>query len=232
MVRSREHSKRAFDLINRVSEYERAEIAAYHYLATGELDNAIDAYQLGIRSYPRIWGFHNELSMTYVDLRRFEDGLKEGLEAGRLLANVEPPYRRQLDAHISLDRTDEAKQLAQKIRALGIDGARIHERFLEIAHLDDDQTAIARETQWFAGKPEEYISLEFQAADRNIHGQRRESHKLYGRPAKAALRQGLLNVAAEFDEVDALADAFSGDCHTAHRLGRPALALALCGDTA
>lgn len=232
MVRSREYSKRAFSLTDRVSEYERAEIAAYHYLATGELDNAIDAYQLGIRSYPRIWGFHNELSMTYIDLGRYEDGLKEGLEASRLQVNVEPPYRRQLDAYICLDRLDEAKQLAQKVRALGIDGARIHQRFLEMAYVEEDQTAIARETQWFAGKPEEYISLELQAANRNVHGQRRESHKLYRRAAETALRRGLRNVAAEFDEADAAADALAGNCHTAHSLGRPAVALALCGDTA
>jgi hypothetical protein len=38
-------------------------------LATGELDQAIDAYQLGIRNYPRHWGFHNSLATIYIDLR-------------------------------------------------------------------------------------------------------------------------------------------------------------------
>ena len=109
----------AFALIDRVSEYERDQIAAnYYHETTGELDKAIHAYQLGMRNYPRWWGFHNNLSVVYIDLGRYEDGLKEGLEAARLQANVEPPYRRQLDAYICLDRLPEAKQLAQKLRAM------------------------------------------------------------------------------------------------------------------
>ena len=183
---------------------------AYYYRATGELDKAIDAYQLGIRNYPRYWGFHNNLSIIYIDLGQYEEGLKEGLEAARLQPNVEPPYRRQLDAYICLDRLPEARQLAEKLRAQGLDGARIHQRFLEMAYIEDDQAAIAREIQWFAGKPEEYLSLGLQAANRNVHGQRRESHKLFQRAAETALRRGLRNAASEFEEADARADALVG----------------------
>src|SRR5881397_669793 len=78
---------------------------------------------------------------------------------------------------------------------LGIDGARIHQRFLEIAYVEGDPAATAREIQWFAGKPEEYLSLGLQAADRNVHGRRGESHKLYQRAAETALRRGLRSAA-------------------------------------
>ena len=56
--------------------------------------------------------------------------------------------------------------------------------------------------------------------------------KLYQRAAETALRRGLRDVAADFEEADARADALSGNCETARRLGRPALALAMCGDAA
>ena len=56
--------------------------------------------------------------------------------------------------------------------------------------------------------------------------------KLYKRAAETALRRGLRNVAADFEEADARADALSGNCQTVRRLGRPALALAMCGDAA
>jgi tetratricopeptide (TPR) repeat protein len=232
IARDREYSKQAFGLIAHVSEYERELIAVQHYDATGQLDKAIDAWQLGIRNYPRQWGFHNELSDAYIELGRYDDGLKEGLEAARLQASVEQPWRRQLDALICLDRLPEARQLAQKLRAQGIDGARIHQRFLEMAYVEDDQPAIAREIQWFAGRPEEYISFGLQAASRNVHGQRRESHRFYQRAAETALRRGLRNGAAEFEEADARADALAGNCETTRRLGRPTLALAMCGDAA
>ena len=232
-ARSREYLKQAFRLIDRVSEYERDYISAeYYYLVTGELDKAIDAWRLSIRNYPRSEIFHNELSIIYIDLGQYEEGLKEGLEAARLQANVEPPYRRQLDAYMCLDRLPEARELAEKLRAQGLGGARIHQRFLEMAYVEGDQAAIGREIQWFAGKPEEYLSFGLQAANRNVHGQRRESHKLYQRAAETALRRGLRNAASEFEEADARADALSGNCQTVRRLGRPALALAMCGDAA
>jgi len=69
-----------------------------YYKAAGETDKAIDAFQLGVRNFPREWDFHNNLSELYIDLGQYEEGLKEGVEAARLQARVEPPYRRQLDA--------------------------------------------------------------------------------------------------------------------------------------
>jgi len=230
--RSREYMRKAFGLIDRVSEFERDLITAEYYSFDGQSDKAIDAYRLGIRNYPRFWGFHNNLSAEYIDLGQFEEGLKEGQEAAGLQANVELPYRRLLDAYMCLDRLAEAKQLAEKLRAQELGGARIHQRFLEMAYVEGDDAAAAREIQWFAGKPAEYLSFALQAANQNALGQRRESSKLYRRAAETALRHGLRNAAAQFEEADAHADALSGNCVTVHRLGRPALALAMCGDEA
>ena len=232
MARRREYSDQAFRLVDRVSDYERDLIAPFHYVATDELDKAIAGYQLGIRDYPRYWGLHNNLSTIYIDLGQYEDGLREGQEAARLQPNAEPAYRRQLDGYICLDRLPDAKQLAVKLRVQGIDRSRIHQRFLEMAYVEDDRAAIDKEVQWFAGKAEEYLSFGLQAAYANVRGRRRESHKLFQRAAETALRRGLRSVASDFEEADARADALSGNCQTARRLGRPALALAICGDAA
>jgi tetratricopeptide (TPR) repeat protein/predicted Ser/Thr protein kinase len=230
--RSREYVAKSFALIDRVSEFERDSIAAHYYSFNGESDKAIDAFRLASRNYPRDWGFHNNLSESLINIGQFEEGLKEGQEALRLQPRLEPPYRRLLDAYMCLDRLGEAKELAPKARALGVDGARIHQRFLEMAYVEGDQAAAARETQWYAGKPEEYLSFGLQAANLNVLGRRRESSKMYQRAAETALRQGLPNVAAELEGADARADALLGNCRTARHLGRPALALAMCGDTA
>jgi len=232
MERSAEDAKRAFSLVDHVSETERTDITAYYYRFTGELDKEIDAWQLSGRNYPRNWGPHNQLSLTYIDMGQFEEGLKEGQESGRLEPHVEPPWRRQLDALICLNRVPEAGALAAKIRALGIDGSRIHQRFLELAYLQDDYPSIAREIEWFSGKPEEYLSFGLQAAYLNLHGRRRESSEEYQRAAETARRQGLRYVADDFEEADARADALAGNCQSTRRLGRPALALAMCGETA
>ena len=230
--REAEYSSRAFALIDRVSERERYSIAAGYYQSAQELNKAIDTYRLGIGNYPREWTLHNNLSENLNNMGQFEEGLKEGQVAVELLPSVEPGYRRVMDACMCLGRIDEAKKVAEQVRSLGIDGARIHQRFLEIAYIEDDSTAAAKEMQWFAGKPEEYFSFALQAAYLNVHGQRRESSKLYRRAADTALRRGFTDVAAGFEEADARADALVGNCGTARRLGRPALALAMCGDAA
>jgi eukaryotic-like serine/threonine-protein kinase len=232
VARDGEYTQKAFGLIDRVSEFERDLIAATFYSYNGQSEKAIEAYRLGIENYPRFWGFQNDLSAEYIALGQFEEGLKEGQEATRLQANVEPPYRRQLDAYLCLDRLAEAKQLAEKLRVQGLGGARIHQRFLEIAYVEGDDAAATREIQWFEGKPVEYLSFGLQAANQNALGKRRESSKLYQRAADTALRHGLRNAAAEFEEADARADALLGTCQTVRRLGRPALALAMCGDAA
>jgi len=231
-AKTREYAKKAFALIDHVSEWERDSIAAVYYANTGESDKENDFHRLGIRNYPRFWGFHNDLSESLIYLGQYKEGLREGLEATDLEPNVEPPYRRQLDAYICLDRISEAKQLANKLREREYGGARIHQRFLELAYVEDDQAAISREVQWFSGKPEEYLSLGLQAAYLNLHGQRRASHDLYQRAAGMVERLGLRNAASDFEEADARADALSGNCLTVRRLGRPALALAICGEAA
>jgi tetratricopeptide (TPR) repeat protein len=146
--RSREYLQKAFARLDRVSEYERIEMTGHYYEYNGEADKAVDAYRLAIRNYPRDWGFQNDLSEQLINLSQFEEGLKAGQEALRLLPQTEPAYRRLLDAYMCLDRLSDAKELAPKVRALGIDGARIHQRFLEMAYIEGDQAA-ATEIQWY-----------------------------------------------------------------------------------
>ena len=224
------YKRKAFTLINRVSEFERVHIAGGYYESTGELDKAIDVYRLGSENYPRLWNFPNFISENYINLGDFEQGLKQGQLASQLQPDAEHPYRRILDAYMGLDRLDEASKVAQQLQATSMGGARIHQRFLEMAYLQEDLAAANREIQWYAGKPEEYLSFGLQAAYRNVLGQRAESSKLYKRAAEAAQRLGLHDAAAGFEEADARADVLSGNCNTARHLGRPALALALCGD--
>ncbi len=86
-------------------------------------------------------------------------------------------------------------------------------------------------TRWLAGKPEDYLSLGLQAAYRNVLGQRLES-SIVPASRRDSVATGAPNVAADLEDANARADALSGNCETVRRLGRPALALALCGDAA
>ncbi len=82
----------------------------------------------------------------------------------------------------------KAKKTAESVRMRGIDGARIHQRFLKIAYIEGNQAAAARETKWYPGKPEEYISFNLRGDNRDVFGRRGESGKWYKRATEAALR--------------------------------------------
>jgi eukaryotic-like serine/threonine-protein kinase len=229
--RSTEFQRKAFALIDRVSEFERLFMSArYYWQVTGELDKAIDAYRVTARSYPRYWGNHSELSVLYRSIGQFEQAVEESRIAVRLEPRVEPAHRNLVRAYIALDRRGDAKEALAKARALRFDGSRLHQRSLEIAYIEGDQAAAEREIQWYAGKPEEYMSLGMQAAYAETLGQRREASKLYQGAAEMARRRGLKDAAADFEDADALAGAVVGNCQPVRRAGRPALALALCGD--
>lgn len=75
---------------------------------------------------------------------RFEEGLKQAQEALQLPHDSEAPYRRMLDAYICTDRLAEAHQTAEAVRTQGIDGSRIHQRFLEMGYVEGDKAAIDR----------------------------------------------------------------------------------------
>ena len=231
--RSNEFQTKAFALCDRVSEFERQFILGrYLWMVAGDLDRAIDVYGVTARSYPRYWGEHSELSVLYRSMGEFEKALAESQEAVRLEQRVEPAYRNLASAYIVLDRLGEAKDVLAQARARQFDGSRLHQRFLEIAQIEGDQPGAEREIQWYAGKPEEYISFGLQAANADVLGRRGEASQLYRRAAETALRRGFHNTAAEFEEADSQADALLGNCQNVRRAGRAALAAAMCGDAA
>ena len=233
IAHSNEYQGKAFALIDRVSEFERLFISArYYWRVNGELDKAIDAYRTAMRSYPRSWWAPSELGFLYNSMGEFEKAIDAGREAIRLEPRVEPPYRNLATSYINLDRPGEAKEVLAKAREQHFDGSRLHQRFLEIAFVEGDQPAVESEIQWYAGKPEEYLSFGLQAAYADALGRRGEAGKLYRQAADMALRRGLKDAAADFEDADARAGAFVGDCQPARRAGRPAIALAMCGDAA
>jgi tetratricopeptide (TPR) repeat protein len=100
-----------------------------------------------------------------------------------------------------------------------------------MAFAESDRAAAEKEITWFAGRPEEYLSFGLQAKNADSLGQRREARDLYRRASEIALRRNLSSVASDFSASDAIADALVGNCQSVRRLGRPALGLALCGDS-
>ena len=233
IAKRNEYQRKAFALADRVSEFERLLISGrYHEQIAGELDKSIEFYQRLRRTYPRSWHGPGQLELIYNSTGEYEKAVEEGLTAIRNDPRVEPPYRNLATAYIGLNQLADAKAILAQARAQHLDGSRLHQRVLEIAYAEGDQVAAGREVQWYAGRPDEYIGLALEAANADATGRREEAGKLYRRAAAMALQRGLREGGLELEDLDARAEALYGDCQRVRRAGRPALALALCGETA
>ncbi len=241
-----EYRKKALSLVDRVSERERLAISAGYYRQTGELNKAIELYQVLARAYPRWYQAHNELGVIYWSTGEWEKALAEYQEAARLEPRTSYPQSNQISVYRALERYDEAKAVGEKLAALKLDSPLSHVSLLEVAYVQGDQAAAERQLQWLAGKQEEYRGIQAQASDASAHGQYRRAMGLLERGVEMVRGKNLAGMAARFQSVEAAGLALQGNCAAARAKARDAnlpdpspgdtlqraRPLAMCGDAA
>jgi DNA-binding winged helix-turn-helix (wHTH) protein/tetratricopeptide (TPR) repeat protein len=219
---------KAFALVDRVSERERLYISGhYYYWVKRDMDKALDAYQVAVRTYPRFAPPYNGLFSVHASRGEYQKALEAEQEALRLEPRNLVFISNLMGTYLALDRLDDAKAVAGKTLAQKPDQPMIHNQLLYIADIQDDRAAQEKEIQWFSGKREEYLRPTVQALDAVVHGQRREAKQLYQRAAELARLQGLTDFRP--GPSYAVIDALMGDCERA-RKEKSNPALVLCGD--
>jgi tetratricopeptide (TPR) repeat protein len=187
--RAGESLKKAFALSERASEYARLQIQAlYEGIVRHDSNKALAAAQLLVQSYPRSGAAHYVLGNTYESLGRNEQALLEYEIAARSPAYVAP----LVATYIGFKRFDEAR-----VAAKTADDPAIHRNLLRLAYLEGEPAAAAKEIQWFAGKPEEHLSLMEQARNALRHGDNKQAAALAARATALASQHNLQGVADE-----------------------------------
>ena len=171
--------QKAYDLRDRVSERERLYIAEKYYAyVTGEIDKTIETLQTWARLYPDDFIPHNNLSINYKILGRYEESLKEALEAVRLSPNTSERQGKPDVAVLSrLGRFDEAEQAAREMQRINPDSLSAHFSNYFFGFLRRDQAAMDREVQWARGKPEEAQMTSLLAATAMYFGKLKEAEE-------------------------------------------------------
>ena len=148
--------EKAYELRDRVSEREQLYITEkYFTYITGEIDKTIETHQTWIRLYPDDFIPHNNLSINYMLIGRYEDALKEALEAVRLSPNNINAKDNLVDSFIALGRFDEAEQAEREAQKINPDSFSAHANNYFFAFMRHDQAAMDREAEWAKGRPEE-----------------------------------------------------------------------------
>jgi serine/threonine protein kinase/tetratricopeptide (TPR) repeat protein len=213
---AKEYVQKAYELRDRVSERERMYITEKYYTyVTGETDKTIETLQTWSRLYPNDFIPHNNLSLNYKLLGRYEEAMKEGLEAVRLSPNTISARENLLASFVGLGRFDEAEQVAREMERINPDSLSAHFPKYLLAFMRNDQAGMDRELAWAKGKPEEAEVIGTLASVAMYYGKWKEAQQLEQRAEemfkaqgrKENVAQGLLSLAIDLVYLEKCADA-------------------------
>ncbi|MGH9503776.1 MAG: protein kinase domain-containing protein [Terriglobales bacterium] len=221
-----ESTKQAFERRERGSELEKLYISSHYYeIVTGEIDKAIETYQLWKRTYPRDSIPPNNLAVEYSWAGKFDQALVEAQDTIRLDPNSTFSYGVVGGAYIGLNRFAEAKAIRQKELSLQLGGMNDHADLYMLAFLEGDQAAMQHEVDWAKGKPDEFVMLEATAEVAASGGKMRRARELYQPAAENAQQAKLTDNVAGILSRQARTEAEAGDAAQARESVRAALAL-------
>ncbi len=223
-----EYTKKAFELRDRVSEREKLYIASHYYdSVTGEIDKAIETYEVWTRTYSRDWLAYCNLAFAYDGIGEYEKAVEAAREALRLSPGSSFPYEILAQALLHLNRFRDAEAICEKAIAEKWDSPYIHVALYAIAFVDGDKAAVLRESEWATGKPgSQHLMLHVQALAAAASGHLRKARELFDRAVEEAQRSGLKEYAASVVAREALTEAEFGDYRQARERAAAALAMA------
>jgi tetratricopeptide (TPR) repeat protein len=196
---SREYTKKAFLLADRVSRKEKFYILSWYYdNVNGEADKAIETDQLWAQTYARDWYPHNHLAYFYRQTGQFDNSIREAKEALRLETNYVMPYSNLAFAYMDLNRFDEAKAMIAQEISRGMEPEYLHWILFEIAFIQKDEAGMKKEVEWARGRPEESSMRNLEAIATVATGRVRKARELTQQAVGLAQSHGLNEEAAGY----------------------------------
>jgi eukaryotic-like serine/threonine-protein kinase len=223
--RAREHFSKAFQLRDHVSEWEKLAITADYYLnVTGELDKATESYQQWIERYPRDDGPYSTLGIVYALQGQYQKASEITSQALRLAPSF-GSYGNLAIYALALQRFDEGQRVIHNAQAEEIDGFEFRTALYALAFLGADSAAMAKELNWFAGKPEENVGLALASDTQAYRGHLRLAQELTRRAVESAINADSKESAAVWLANAALRQAAFGNAAEARKAAAKALTL-------
>jgi Flp pilus assembly protein TadD len=212
-----ENIKKAYDLRDRVSEWERFYISSHYQMAvTGDLQSAKQICRLWSQTYPR--DPTPVANLGFIDglLGQVEPGVASARQALDLASNNALNYGNLAEGYVAAGRLDEAQVILDQAHSRQLDSPLLHAMAYQIAFLQGDQTGMARETNWAMGKPGvEDFFLYFLSDTAAYAGELAKADELTGRAIASAQHAGNKEGAAAYAAEAALRLAIFGDASRA-----------------
>jgi len=172
--------QKAFDLSEQVSEKEKLYIRAHYYADDQkDLERGIKEYQLWAETYPRDWGPWLDIAKAYTQLGQYAPAIAAAQQALRLDSTRGINYTVLAQAYMCENRFAEAKSTALQAIKIGRDSYNLHAILFQLAFVDHDQSAMAREIVWSQGRPSAWYSQQFQALAAASLGEYKHAEELF-----------------------------------------------------
>ena len=221
-----ENATKAYELRDRVSEHERYRISTtYYHTVTGELEKAIEEYELWSKSYPRDDTPHLNLGVIYQQLGQYDKAVVETKEALRLKPTT-TGYGNLAFEYIALDRLDDAEKILREAQAKGFDGLDIRGNLYLLAFRRGDSKGMEQQLAWAAGRAgDEDAMLSGQADTDAYYGRLSRARDYSRRAVESAVRAGSKETAALWRASAGLREAEFGNMAAARENADAALSL-------
>jgi len=222
-----ENIRKAYELRDRVSERERLYISATYYTTvTGELERAVQEYELWIQEYPRDEEAHNDLAVAYDSLGQREEATGEYRQAlaltpgdGVILTNLAQDY-------VDLNRLDESKATIDQAISRKLEYPGLHEVLYTLAFLQNDSAGMQQQLAWATGKPgAEDVALMQQSDTEAYHGRLQKAREFTRQAMESAKRSDAKEMAAFYEARGAIREGLVGNRAQAHQEAVDALTL-------
>jgi serine/threonine protein kinase/Tfp pilus assembly protein PilF len=220
-----ENLQKAYDLRDKVSEREKFRIsAAYYLLVTGELEKAIQTYEVWTQTYPLNSEPFGNLGVDYTYLGQYEKAVTASLEDLRLNPGSAAAYTNLVSLYPAVNRLDEADGKYQQAVAHKVDNPFLHGNRFGAAFLENDTTEMQRQVAASSGKPGEDVLLSFESDAEAFYGRLTNARRLSQRAIDSALANDSKETAAAWQMNAALREAEFNNTSRSHQQIASALA--------
>jgi tetratricopeptide (TPR) repeat protein len=204
--------QKAYDLRDKVSERERFRISGtYYLLATGELEKAIQTYEMWAKTYPRNGEPYGNLGVDYTYLGQYERAATASLEDLRINPGSAVAFINLVGLYAALDRLEDAKTKYKEAIEHKVANPILYGNRYGVAFLENDTSEMKRQVAAASGKPGEDILLSFESDTEAFYGRLEGARELSKRAVDSARRNGSIETAAAWQMDAALREAEFGD---------------------
>ncbi len=134
------YTRRAFDLRDRTSEWEKFRLSAVYYTSgAGRLERAAEVGEMWARTYPNEGEPYGFLGAVYIWLGQFEKALPNTLASLQRNPNDVDGLANLVLTYLALNRLNDSESAAQKMRAVAPDVPEYATYFLGFVRGDHDE---------------------------------------------------------------------------------------------